>query len=794
MNNYTTQNQVLNRLSRFYIIALVIIALLTITGVFFIQWALYQQSNNAHLINVAGRQRMLSENLSKIAIIIQLKTDIKERQKYVVQLHENLILWKKIHKGLQFGHAEIGLLGNNSVAITRLFADLQPHYQAMNANIQNFLAAIGQNAYHQNVAILVEKIVSEQVAFVKQMDIIVNQYADEADTQLNQLQLIVALLAILILIVLLLEGLYIFHPAIQQIQQTIQKLIKAEEMLRNIVEGVSANTGTHFLQNIVEYLAKILEKNYVFIAQLKDNDPDKMKINAVFAHNSPFEMECDLKNTFCEYILYGKDIRAYPQAVQKAFPQDRMLVKMGIESSFGTPLFDSNGSVIGLMMIMDSQPANNQKLIESMLQIFGVRISAELERTQALEALQNALEALRQERASLTQRVEERTAELKFANEELARAAHLKDDFLANMSHELRTPLLGILGIAEALQEDSSNPQQTIQFINIIVENARRLKSFIDVILEFAQITAGKVKLEISPISTKAMSDLCLRKIKNLADKKRIKITATIDSATTILQADERYLINKILLKLLNNAIKFSPEGSTVNLEIQGDAKRGMLDLTVSDTGKGIAEKDMVNLFKPFVQLDTGYGGTGLGLAFAHLITEMHDGIITVKSQIGEGSHFTVSLPWEPIPNISSIATETNAEPQSEVIPENLPSNVEILLVDDNPTMIKLFSKRLETKGYQVILAHNGLEAIEKAKKCEPDLILMDIEMPMMNGIEAIRHIRANTEMSNIPIIALTGLVVPGDKERCLEAGANDYFNKPVSIKGLITTIKELLS
>ncbi len=792
MNNYTTQNQVFNRLSRFYIIALAIIALLTIAGVFFIQWALYQQSNNAHLINIAGQQRMLSEKLSRIALVIQLKTGIKERQEYVDKLRQKLILLEKTHKGLQFGNTEIGLPGNNSVAVTRLFADLQPHYQAMKASIQNFLAAIVQNAYHPNVAIsiLVEKIVDEQIAFVEQMNAIVYQYAAEAETQLNQVKLIVALLAILILIVLLLEGLYIFRPVIQQIQQTIQELIKAKEMLRNIIEGVSANTGTHFLQNIVEYLAKMLEKDYVFIAQLKENNPDKMKISAVFAHNSPFKMECDLKNTLCENVLYGKDIRAYPQAVQKAFPQDRMLIEMGIESSFGTPLFDSKGSVIGLMMIMDSQPANNQKLIESMLQIFGIRISAELERTQALEALQ-------QERASLTRRVEERTAELELANEELARAAHLKDYFLANMSHELRTPLVGILGIAEALQEDSFNPQQT-QFINIIVENARRLESLINAILEFAQITAGKVKLEIIPISTKAMSDLCLRKIKNLADKKRIKTIATIDSATTIIQTDERYLINKILLNLLNNAIKFSPEGSTVNLKIQGDAKRGMVDLTVSDTGKGIAEKDMERIFKPFVQLDTGlnraYGGTGLGLAFAHLVTEMHGGVITVKSQIGKGSSFIVSLPWQPIPNISPIATETNADLQSRVIHENLPSSAEILLVDDNPTIIKLFSKRLETKGYQVVIAHNGLEAIEKTKEYEPDLILMDIKMPMMDGIEAIRHIRANTEMSQIPIIAVTGLAVPGDKERCLEAGANDYLNKPVSFKGLIATIKELLS
>jgi len=800
--NKTTSKQTFKRLSKFYIIALSIIALLTLTGVFFIQWLLYQQSSNTRVINVAGQQRMFSENLSKIALIIQLNNDTQQRLEYVNKLSRILTLWKKHHQGLQLGNAEFGLPGNNSTIVKQQFADLQPHYQAMDIAAQNLLAIIEQDGFPLSADILlfIKQIVTEQVVFVQKMDEIVFQYEKEALAQLNQVKLIAAILAISIFIVLLLEGFYIFRPTIQKIQQIIQDLLKAEETLRNIVEGVSATTGADFLQQIVEYLAKTLQIDYVFIAQLKVDDPNKMKTIAGFAHNSPFEMEYDLNNSLCEEVLYGNTLHAYPQAVQQAFPLDTMLVSRQIESFFGTPLFDSNGSIIGLMIIMDGKPAINQKLIKSMLQIFGTRTSAELERVQALEALQ-------QERASLTQHIRDRTAELRIAleklrdrtaeltlaNAELARAAKLKTEFIANMSHELRTPLLGILPIAEALQEDSSNPQQA-QPLNMIVENARRLHSLIKDILDFAKI--DEVELEINPISTKAMSELCLRKIKILADKKQIKVTSTIDSSTTIMQADERYL-KQILVNLLNNAVKFTSEKGEVKLDIRSDAKRKMFDLSISDTGKGIAEKDMERLFKPFVQLDGGIdrkqGGIGLGLTIVHRLTEMHGGRMTIESEVGKGSRFTISLPWRTKNNIP-LPTNGKVDHQPEVISEKSPSGAIILLADDNLIVTQMFAKYLQTKNYQVVIAHNGLQAIEKTKEYKPELIIMDMKMPNMDGLEAIRHIRANAHIAKIPIIALTGLAVPGDKKRCLEAGANDYLNKPVNFEELMTAIKKLLS
>ncbi len=564
---------------------------------------------------------------------------------------------------------------------------------------------------------------------------------------------------------------------------------QAEEILRNLVEGVSAATGSDFLQTLVEYLANTLQVDYVFIAQ--EDEPNKIRTIAAFAHNQSVDFEYDLSNTLCKEVISGDVLRAYPQAVQQAFPLDTMLVEMEVESYFGTPLFNSNGSVIGLMTIMDSKPIKRQKLLESMLQIFAIRTSAELERIQASEALQ-------QERALLAQRVTERTAELTTANAELARAARLKNEFLANMSHELRTPLNAILGMTEVLQEEIYgllNQQQT-KSLHTIEESGRHLLSIINDILDLAKIEAGKVKLEIIPVSAEGIANACLRFIKELALKKHLKTSMTFDYAVTIIQADERYL-KQMLLNLLSNAIKFTPERGAVNLKIRGNAEQGVVDFIVSDTGIGIAEEDMKRLFKPFMQLDSGlnraHEGTGLGLSLIYRLTEMHGGSVSVESELGKGSRFTISLPWQHNldERLAEVEPTARLQPTPSVVVHQ--QGAVILLVDDNPTIIDTLCDYLEAKGYQVIAAYNGVQAIDKTKEIVPYIILMDIQMPGMGGLEAMRRIRADAEVAEIPIIALTAKALPGDKEQCLEAGADDYLSKPVSFKGLVAAIERLM-
>jgi len=404
-----------------------------------------------------------------------------------------------------------------------------------------------------------------------------------------------------------------------------------------------------------------------------------------------------------------------------------------------------------------------------------------------------AEEALETERTLLAQRVAERTADLSLANTQLARAARLKDEFLASMSHELRTPLNAILGLSEALQEQLYGPlnAEHLNAIRGIEESGRHLLTLINDILDLAKIEAGKVELYLDSVTVAAVCQSSLRLIQQTALQKRITVTATIDDAVTTIQADARRL-KQILVNLLANAVKFTPDGGAIGLEVLGDPVQQVVRFTVWDTGIGIAPEDRARLFQPFVQLDSRLAreciGTGLGLTLVYRMTEMHGGRVSVESAVGVGSHFTVALPWHTA--VEAGGVHGIAEPDKE-IPEQVATAVPptILLAEGNEANITMLSEYLRIKGCYVVVARNGGEAIAQAHKVCPDLIVMDIRMPGMDGLEATRRIRADTDLADIPIIALTALAMPGDRERCLAAGANDYLSKPVRLQDLIATI-----
>ena len=262
-----------------------------------------------------------------------------------------------------------------------------------------------------------------------------------------------------------------------------------------------------------------------------------------------------------------------------------------------------------------------------------------------------AEDALREERALLAQRVEERTVELSAANAELARAARLKDEFLASMSHELRTPLTGILGLSEALQLQVYGPhnEKQLKALRSIEESGQHLLNLINDILDLSKIEAGKVELQIGAVAVAEVCQASLRMIKEIAQKKKLKVSFNLDMLVTTAQADSRRL-KQMLVNLLSNAVKFTPEEGSVGLEVEGDAAHKTVRFIVWDTGIGIAPEDMPRLFRPFVQLDARlareYSGTGLGLSLVQRMADMHGGSVTVESEPGKGSRFTITLPW----------------------------------------------------------------------------------------------------------------------------------------------------
>jgi PAS domain S-box-containing protein len=455
------------------------------------------------------------------------------------------------------------------------------------------------------------------------------------------------------------------------------------------------------------------------------------------------------------------------------------------------------------------------------------RAHADLEqRVQARTAeLKQANEALRKERASLTRRVAERTADLSLANTELARAVRAKDEFLATMSHELRTPLNAILGLAEALQEEIYGPltERQVKSLITIERSGHHLLSLINDILDMSKIEAGHLKLQVEAVTIDSLCRSSLQFIRQQARKKQISVTFEIDSAlameytgehqvvyspdkvpATIL-ADERRM-KQILINLLTNAVKFTPDNGKVGLQVKANIEKHTVDFTVWDTGIGIAPEDQQRLFKPFVQIDSSlsrqYEGTGLGLALVMRLTELHGGSISVTSEPGVGSQFTVSLPVQheqesheekPLTAECSLLYPSPDLSSYPLAPLSIPGP-RILLAEDNESNVITITDYLTAKGYETMVARNGIEAIELVREYPPVLILMDMQMPRMDGLDAIRHIRSNPNLARIPIIAITALTMTGDRERCLESGANEYLSKPVRLKHLCSLIEHYVS
>ncbi|MBD2197521.1 MULTISPECIES: PAS domain S-box protein [Calothrix] len=398
--------------------------------------------------------------------------------------------------------------------------------------------------------------------------------------------------------------------------------------------------------------------------------------------------------------------------------------------------------------------------------------------------------------------------ELTQANLELARATRLKDEFLANMSHELRTPLNAILGMSEAFNEAIFGEinQRQAKAIATIERSGRHLLELINEILDLAKIESGKLELQLSDSPVKSLCHSSLLFVQQLALNKNLRLMTDIAESLGSMQADDRRL-RQVLINLLSNAIKFTPAGGVVTLKVWLEVAEGEnspssvphVNFTVSDTGIGIASEDIHKLFQPFIQLDSNlnrqYNGTGLGLALVQRIITLHGGTVSVTSQVGEGSCFTVRIPYissdRNSPTVPEVQSPNSGISSAIAVMPN--TSALILLVEDNQANITTMANYLQHRGYRLAIANDGKQAIEQIYSQHPDIILMDIQMPEMDGIEAIQRIREDVQFNHIPIIALTALAMPGDRETCLAAGANEYLTKPVRLQHLIATIQQLL-
>ncbi|MCC8194599.1 MAG: response regulator, partial [Deltaproteobacteria bacterium] len=383
----------------------------------------------------------------------------------------------------------------------------------------------------------------------------------------------------------------------------------------------------------------------------------------------------------------------------------------------------------------------------------------------------------------------ERLKQMIFRAEEATRA---KSDFLARMSHEIRTPLNAIIGMAYLSLQDSIDEKQRNVFSKIHLA-ATNLLGIINDILDFSKVESGKMELESAPFSLRGTLDSTIMLLKGRADEKGIDLRLEVADEIPDILVGDALRISQICINLCGNAIKFTSEGGVLLKVALSELQNRVATLyfRVEDTGIGMSLEQQRGIFDAFSQADGSitrrFGGTGLGLAISKLLVELMRGTVWVSSRPGEGSvfQFTVSLPVNDEQTLPD-ATERTAD----VFPQV--DGARVLVVEDNEMNQEIAVGLLELMGIAPTLAGNGEEAITLCEKQEFDLILMDIQMPVMDGLEATRRIRASGKFNTatVPIVAMTANAMSTDKEKSLEAGMNAHIAKPINHAELAETVR----
>jgi signal transduction histidine kinase/CheY-like chemotaxis protein len=410
-----------------------------------------------------------------------------------------------------------------------------------------------------------------------------------------------------------------------------------------------------------------------------------------------------------------------------------------------------------------------------------------------IEALVASQEEIRQHQELLEERIRQRTEELEKAMRAALAASQAKSEFLANMSHELRTPMNGLMGMMDLVLDSGLTNEQKEQ-----LETAQRcaysLLALLNDILDLSKIEAGKMMLEKIPFNLHTVVEDCVKSQAPKAAQKHIDLRFEGDPGAQLLGDPLR--VRQIAANLVSNAIKFTDHG-WVHVQVsQRAVKDGRAEVVIQviDTGSGIPTEKLPTIFEKFTQADGSisrkYGGTGLGLAITRKLVDMHCGSIRVESEVRKGSTFTVTLPCELAPAAASEAVPAKHEAKTDV---HAAPRARLLLAEDNLVNQKVVLAILRRKGYQIDVANDGREALAKLETGHYDLVLMDVQMPVLDGLEATRAIRRDTRWDKLSIIAMTAHAMNGDRERCLQAGMNAYISKPVQPAHLIATIEKHL-
>jgi len=475
--------------------------------------------------------------------------------------------------------------------------------------------------------------------------------------------------------------------------------------------------------------------------------------------------------------LWIPDVRVHPN-----FPRASVATSCSLVSAFGSPIY-IGGEVAAVVEFFSFVPIEpDQRLLDILSRVSDLmgrvieRARAELE----IARINSQLEA----------RVIERTKDLQEARHAAERALSAKSDFLANMSHEIRTPLNGILGMTSLVLSDELVEEQRSR-LNVVRVSAESLLHIVDDILDLSKIDAGKLNIVPEATDLREAVERYYNPFTVLAVQKGVALSLKILHTAHETIIIDAHRIGQILTNLVGNALKFTPREGRVAVEIEVTYEPCLV-IRVHDTGIGIPEDKKQAIFESFTQADEtvtrSFGGTGLGLSIVAKLVSLMDGKVKVESVVGKGSCFSVQIPIDfPIYNVKLQKKQAHAQEEKDL------TGFRVLVVEDNEINLRVTREILLKSGMNVSEARDGAQAIELLRGGGFDIVLMDCQMPVLDGYSATSYIRNELALKELPIIALTAHALTGERERCLEAGMNDYLPKPFKMSELLSLVRRFL-
>lgn len=666
---------------------------------------------------------------------------------------------------------------------------------AINAleKLSTSLIEIKAKDWFDTATIWIDELAQLEKDFAKKLLVKINISKDEIDSSLNTHKIFIFLLLFLVitLIIILIkdislkleslqDGLISFLDYVSKRKDNFNLLqISGNDELSSITKVLNESmkqTANHIAQEVQRHREIDQEKLYIQEKQKKYLDTViESNNNAIIAINSKGVITTFNKKA--EKIFgWTKDEMIGTKEILKIIPlryRDRH-----IEASRN---YFNSGNSCGIM--------NSTQELEGVRkngEIFPLRLSfGATYETDNIIVVANITDITKEkEQEALGEALERKVAK---RTKELEIASRAKSDFLANMSHEIRTPLNGIIGFVDILykKESDSKKQHRLQ---IIKESSNSLLTIINDILDFSKIESNKLLIEKISFNINELFTNIVELFFSKAKEKNIFISLNIDKKLPINTLGDNTRVKQVFSNLLSNAIKFAHRDSTIYVNINYLDSTNEIYCEVIDKGIGIDNSKLNSVFKTFEQADSSttreYGGTGLGLAISKTLVELMDGRIGVLSELNVGSTFYFTLPLFDVLD----------EEEIEIIEENIKNiNGKVLIVEDNKTNQILLCALLDDLGLECAVVNNGLEAIEAVKKARYDLILMDENMPIMNGSEATKIIKTLDGVKDIPIIAVTANALKGDKETFLESGMDDYISKPIDAVKLEKIIKKYI-